>query len=180
MATKQFNVRQIQKHDTEANWNLTDGFIPFDGELIVYDKDATHDKPRIKIGDGATDVKNLPFSGGVTTIDMSAASALTFAAAMGGFIQAAMSTPNVPTRYIYTGGTIGEYQDVKDALNAGKTVWLNNNGMKQSIVNYASDGFTVHVYLPQYNTGQGVNIIASVDIFVTNSLMILYGYLQTI
>lgn len=64
MANKQFNVRQIQKHDTEANWDLTDGFIPFDGELIVYDKDATHDKPRIKIGDGVTDVKNLPFSGG--------------------------------------------------------------------------------------------------------------------
>lgn len=63
MTNKQFNVRQIQKHDTEANWDLTNGFIPFDGELIVYDKDATHDKPRIKIGDGVTDVKNLPFSG---------------------------------------------------------------------------------------------------------------------
>lgn len=63
MANKQFNVRQTQKHDTEANWNLTDGFIPFDGELIVYDKDDTHDKPRIKFGDGTTDVKDLPFSG---------------------------------------------------------------------------------------------------------------------
>ena len=134
--------------------------------------------------DNDTYVESLiwsPITGGVTTISMSATSAQTFAAALGGFIQAATSTPNVPTKYVYTSGTIDEYQDVMDALNAGKTVWLNNNGMKQSIVNYSyNDGFTVHVYIPQYDIGQGVNIIASVDIFVTNSRMILYGYSQTI
>lgn len=64
MATKQFNARQIQKHDTEANWDLTNGFIPFDGEIIIYDKDNTHDKPRMKAGDGVTDVKLLPFASG--------------------------------------------------------------------------------------------------------------------
>lgn len=61
MSTKQFGSRIINKHDTEANWNLTSGFVPYIGEIIVYDIDASHTVPRIKVGDGVTDVKQLPF-----------------------------------------------------------------------------------------------------------------------
>lgn len=53
--------RIAQKHDIEANWNKAVDFIPMRGEIIVYDIDANYDYERIKIGDGATTVINLPF-----------------------------------------------------------------------------------------------------------------------
>ena len=60
MTEKNFNARFKQKHDTEANWsNAT--FIPLAGEIIIYDKDANNPLPRFKIGDGETQINNLPF-----------------------------------------------------------------------------------------------------------------------
>lgn len=61
MAEKQYNGRIIQKHDSETNWNKATNFIPKAGEIIIYDADKTHTEPRIKIGDGANVVGNLPF-----------------------------------------------------------------------------------------------------------------------
>ena len=55
-------TRVINKHDTEANWNKASGFIPKQGEIIVYDVDSSHTYERIKIGDGVTTVTSLPFS----------------------------------------------------------------------------------------------------------------------
>lgn len=55
------------KSDTEANWNKagpkdgSNGFVPLAGELIVYSADATHPFSRLKVGDGSTNVVNLPF-----------------------------------------------------------------------------------------------------------------------
>ena len=55
------------KSDTEANWNKAGprdgsaGFVPLAGELIVYSADATHPFSRLKVGDGNTNVVNLPF-----------------------------------------------------------------------------------------------------------------------
>ena len=61
-ATEQIlKTRIINKHDTEENWLKATNFIPKKGELIVYDVDATHNYERIKMGDGSTLVKNLPF-----------------------------------------------------------------------------------------------------------------------
>ena len=54
-------TRMSQKHNTEAYWSSTSGFKPLDGELIIYDPDDKHDQPRIKVGDGITDVNDLPF-----------------------------------------------------------------------------------------------------------------------
>lgn len=60
-------TRIQNRHDTEANWttasNATNPFIPLEGEVIVYDPDATHTIPRLKIGDGSTKVGNLAFVG---------------------------------------------------------------------------------------------------------------------
>ena len=56
------NIRVINKHDTEANWLKATGFIPKQGELIVYDKDSTYSYERFKIGDGSTLVSALPFA----------------------------------------------------------------------------------------------------------------------
>jgi hypothetical protein len=54
---KFFKTRIIQKHDTKANWDLATDFIPYDGEIIIYD-----DLNKIKIGDGVTPVPDLAFA----------------------------------------------------------------------------------------------------------------------
>ena len=61
MANKTIKTRNVQKHDTEANWIKAVNFVPLKGELIVYDVDQTHLTPRLKIGDGVTKVNDLDF-----------------------------------------------------------------------------------------------------------------------
>lgn len=56
------DARYVQKHDTEENWLKAINFTPLEGELIVYEPDANHSYPRYKIGDGKTNVNQLPFS----------------------------------------------------------------------------------------------------------------------
>ena len=51
------------KNDTEENWNKATGFIPLQGELIIYLTDEVHPFSRIKVGDGVTPVTELPFVG---------------------------------------------------------------------------------------------------------------------
>ena len=58
---KILNTRVQLKHDIEENWNKAIGFSPLPGEVIIYDVDSTHNQPRIKIGDGKTNVNDLPF-----------------------------------------------------------------------------------------------------------------------
>ena len=59
MATLKTRIQN--KHDVEENWNKATGFTPMEGELIIYDADSTHSYKRLKIGDGVTNVINLPF-----------------------------------------------------------------------------------------------------------------------
>lgn len=61
---KRLNGRIVNKHDIEANWLKATNFTPMLGELIVYDVDENHDHERIKIGDGVTNVNELPFYAG--------------------------------------------------------------------------------------------------------------------
>lgn len=61
MPEKTLKTRIIHKHDVELNWNKAINFIPKQGEIIVYDIDSNHSYERIKVGDGATNVNNLPF-----------------------------------------------------------------------------------------------------------------------
>lgn len=56
------NLRIINTHDTEANWNLCTTFIPKAGEILVYDVDESHDYERFKIGDGIKTIVDLPFT----------------------------------------------------------------------------------------------------------------------
>lgn len=53
---KTMNARFQQKHDIAENWLKATNFIPKAGEIIVYD-----DLNKIKIGDGTTNVNELPF-----------------------------------------------------------------------------------------------------------------------
>ena len=59
--------RITQKHDIEANWikagNAEKPFVPFAGETIYYDADENYTFTRTKVGDGVTNINDLPFSG---------------------------------------------------------------------------------------------------------------------
>lgn len=57
-------ARQCQKHDTEESWQKAgeNGFVPLKAEFIVYDAD-NEKSPRFKIGDGVTNINDLPFAG---------------------------------------------------------------------------------------------------------------------
>ena len=75
-STKTIKGRIINKHGTEEYWILSvytdleksalrdNPFIPLDGELVIYDPDSVYTNRRIKIGDGVTNVVDLPFIGG--------------------------------------------------------------------------------------------------------------------
>lgn len=62
-----YNTRIQLKSDIEDNWkklvpkdgNL--GFIPLNGEFIIYSPDTIHPYCRLKVGDGVTNVNSLPF-----------------------------------------------------------------------------------------------------------------------
>ena len=61
MAEKTLKTHVINKHETEADWSAATGFIPLEGELIVYMPDGNHSYSRLKVGDGVTNVNALPF-----------------------------------------------------------------------------------------------------------------------
>ena len=76
MANNTIKTRIQLKYDTEENWNKSvleaDGgtktttgssFIPKKGEVILYSTDGTHPFSRLKVGDGITNVVQLPFLG---------------------------------------------------------------------------------------------------------------------
>ena len=60
---KEFKTRIMHKHEKEEDWNKAEGFMPLQGELIVYDPDEHYTFARIKMGDGKNYVKDLPFIG---------------------------------------------------------------------------------------------------------------------
>lgn len=53
--------RMVQLHKTSAEWSTYEEFIPNKGELVIFDPDTETDYSRIKIGDGETFLKDLPF-----------------------------------------------------------------------------------------------------------------------
>lgn len=56
----EIRTRIIQKHDIAQNWENSE-LIPLQGEIIIYDIDENYNYERIKIGDGVTLAKDLPF-----------------------------------------------------------------------------------------------------------------------
>ena len=72
MSEQRLKSRIVHKHDVESNWIKATGFTPLLGELIIYDPDTTHSYSRFKIGDGVSNVNDLPFTdgfGGTGVID---------------------------------------------------------------------------------------------------------------
>lgn len=64
MATNTVKARIQLKNDTEANWRKAEGFTPLKGEVIIYSTDDTHPFCRLKVGNGETNINDLPFIGG--------------------------------------------------------------------------------------------------------------------
>jgi hypothetical protein len=75
---RNISTRIIHKHDIEANWLKATGFVPMQGELIIYDievdasgnilelpsgRTEPYTYERFKIGDGKTVVSDLPECG---------------------------------------------------------------------------------------------------------------------
>lgn len=60
MANPTFNTRIQHKRGTAEDWSKATNFVPFRGELIIYDTPGT--SPKIKVGDGETLVDSLPFA----------------------------------------------------------------------------------------------------------------------
>lgn len=68
---KRLKARVAHKHKTEANWRLDvydepgklreDPFIPLNGEIVIFDEDENYDYKRLKLGNGITNVMDLPF-----------------------------------------------------------------------------------------------------------------------
>lgn len=58
---KKIKGKVVLKHETEANWALS-SYVPDNGEMVLYDEDATHNYKRAKYGDGIKKVKDLPFA----------------------------------------------------------------------------------------------------------------------
>lgn len=62
MSNTNIKARVVHRHGTQANWEKITDFIPMKGEIVVYDTDDTYAYERIKIGDGVTEVNQLPFN----------------------------------------------------------------------------------------------------------------------
>lgn len=62
MSEKTYTQMRVKcKHDIEANWALAVDFSPLAGEIIIYDPDEDNPVARMKVGDGTTNVNDLPF-----------------------------------------------------------------------------------------------------------------------
>jgi hypothetical protein len=63
MSEKRLNTRIINKHDSDENFKKATGFTPLLGEIIIYEADENNELPRIKIGDGESNINDLAFIG---------------------------------------------------------------------------------------------------------------------
>lgn len=61
MKDSNMRARISQLHKTESQWALIPNFVPFQGELIIFDPDKQYKYARVKIGDGISKLSDLPF-----------------------------------------------------------------------------------------------------------------------
>lgn len=54
-------ARVSQLCKTEAEWSRLSDFVPLKGEAIIFSPDKQYKYVRLKIGDGTTPLRNLPF-----------------------------------------------------------------------------------------------------------------------
>ena len=54
-------ARVSQLCKTEAEWTNLPDFVPLKGETIIFSPDKQYNYARLKVGDGSTKLKDLPF-----------------------------------------------------------------------------------------------------------------------
>ena len=54
-------ARVSQLCKTESEWSKLPDFVPLKGETIIFSPDIQYKYARIKVGDGSTKLKDLPF-----------------------------------------------------------------------------------------------------------------------
>lgn len=60
---KEYKLKSVPFHGTAAEWENSD-YIPKLGEIIIYDAETANESAKIKIGDGISFARNLPFASG--------------------------------------------------------------------------------------------------------------------
>ena len=158
---KQINARQQQKHDIEANWILAgnNGFVPLNGEIIVYDKDDNYDFQRVKIGDGVTDVNALKF---VNQADWNASEGEPgHVLNRTHYTESGMVEVLEPSSHTPEGGNNDLYVDRMLGLVGGETYIVNWNGTEyKCTANAVSESGVSSVtlgYMPLGNEEENVN-----------------------
>lgn len=150
-----YNSRVISKHDTETNWNKATNFIPLKGEIIVYDRDNTHNYERFKIGDGETVVGNLPFTVNPHGHDEYALKTNTITAGKG----------------LVDGGQIGNNPTLNIGQGNGITV------TDDAIVAKAGNGITVNATgINHADTSSQASITANGRKYITGVTLDTYGH----
>ena len=122
MAGNTIKTRVQLKNDTEEHWNsavLTSdstlgtkqsgtSFVPLKGEAIIYSTDGTHPFSRLKMGDGITNVADLPFISAAHADNANNATTVN---------NYTVGT-NVPSNAVFTDTTV-ELIDISEASSGG-------------------------------------------------------------
>lgn len=74
MSEKTLRSRVRLKGDTEENWLRAINFIPLENEMIIYNQDDNYSYSRLKVGDGVTNVNDLPFVSNALLVTVTASS----------------------------------------------------------------------------------------------------------
>lgn len=140
MAQKTIKTRISQKHDLEVNWLKATGFVPMQGELIIYDieidaegntltdesgkpllpesRQEPYTHERLKIGDGIRTVANLPFTTGVDNNSLTRDNY--------GIVRLNQEYINYLDAQIYEYPSITEFNIVESNQEVGTTVTLSS------------------------------------------------------
>lgn len=136
------NVRVIQKHDTAANWAAAANFVPKQGELIVYEADATTPYPRFKVGNGTANISTLPFSDAQYVLDKDLSSYVTVSGVQTITGQKTFSQ-NIKISATPTANTdAATVETVTNAVAAARTQLEKEIGIVENSVTDLSNGMT--------------------------------------
>ena len=128
------------RRGTESDWIKAINFSPKDGEIIVYKPDENHVTPRFKVGDGITNVNDLPFSDAEGYNTIAGGKGFTIISASdnndgtGTYTLSSVTGLEVGMRYSavlssanYNAGTITAINDNTVTVNGYKHIELNGN-----------------------------------------------------
>lgn len=148
------NVQRVKtrvqtKHDTEANWNNA-SFAPLAGEIIIYDKDADHDKQRVKVGDGETPLGDLPFIVDKEATDLILNSTIVGASVSGKVITFTRANG---TTFTITTQDLNTDTKVTNTKNNNATAYI--TGTTSNVTNTGTQVFNSNIYFDTATEGSG-------------------------